>query len=158
MCSLQGYFSTRIYSKMFHLTDWKRNTFWTAVFFPGVCFTVFFILNLFVWHTGSSVRVRASVSHRTCPTRRRPLFPLTLFSLYQSKCSRHAHIVCQSQGAVPFTTLLALLVLWFGISVPLVYIGSYFAFKNPDIKPPVPVNNIPRMIPEQAWYVAEIYV
>jgi transmembrane 9 superfamily member 2/4 len=31
----------------------------------------------------------------------------------------------QSSGAVPFGTLVALLVLWFGISLPLVYIGRF---------------------------------
>merc|ERR1712216_213774 len=31
----------------------------------------------------------------------------------------------KSAGAVPFTTLLALLVLWFGISVPLVFLGAH---------------------------------
>jgi transmembrane 9 superfamily protein 2/4 len=100
-----GYFSTRVY-KMFKLTEWKKNTFYTAIAFPGFCFTVFFILNLFVWGKKSS-------------------------------------------GAVPFGTLIALLVLWFGISVPLVYIGSYLAFKKPAIEPPVTVNHIPRMIPDQ---------
>jgi transmembrane 9 superfamily protein 2/4 len=69
-----------------------------------VTFTVFFVLNLFVWGQKSS-------------------------------------------GAVPFTTLLALLTLWLGISAPLVYLGSFFAFKKDAIKPPLRVNNIPRMLP-----------
>lgn len=104
-----GYFSTRMF-KMFKLVEWKTNTLQTALFFPGIVFTVFFILNLFVWGEKSS-------------------------------------------GAVPFATLVALLVLWLGISVPLVYLGSYFAFKKPVAEPPVKVNNIPRMLlPDQAWY------
>lgn len=37
----------------------------------------------------------------------------------------------KSSGAVPFTTLLALMALWFGVSVPLVFFGSYFAWKKP---------------------------
>jgi len=52
-----------------------------------------------------------------------------------------------STGAVPFGTLVALLVLWLGISAPLVYLGSYFAFKKPVTEQPVVVNAIPRMIP-----------
>lgn len=92
MGMLAGYHSTRVY-KMFQLTEWKRNTFITAIFFPGIMFTVFFILNLFVWHEESS-------------------------------------------GAVPFGTLVALLVLWLGISVPLVYLGSYIAFRKPAIEHP----------------------
>ena len=37
----------------------------------------------------------------------------------------------KSSGAVPFGTLFALCFLWFGISVPLVFIGSYFGYKKP---------------------------
>ncbi|CAE7412535.1 CFAP45 [Symbiodinium sp. CCMP2456] len=36
----------------------------------------------------------------------------------------------KSSGAVPFTTMFAILVLWFGISVPLVFLGSYFGFRR----------------------------
>ncbi len=32
----------------------------------------------------------------------------------------------KSSGAVPFGTLFALLCMWFGISVPLTFVGSYF--------------------------------
>lgn len=37
----------------------------------------------------------------------------------------------KSSGAVPFGTLFALCFLWFGISVPLVFVGSYFGYKKP---------------------------
>ncbi len=36
----------------------------------------------------------------------------------------------KSSGAVPFGTLIALLLLWFGINVPLVFVGSYLGFKK----------------------------
>lgn len=102
MGAVAGYFSTRLYKK-FKLTLWKDNTIATALFFPGICFVVFFVINLFIWHTSSS-------------------------------------------GAVPFTTLLVLLVLWFGLSVPLVFAGSFVAFKKPTADPPVRVNSIPRLV------------
>ena len=35
-----------------------------------------------------------------------------------------------SSAAIPFTTLVALLALWFGISVPLTFVGAYFGFKK----------------------------
>ncbi|XP_015753015.1 PREDICTED: LOW QUALITY PROTEIN: transmembrane 9 superfamily member 2-like [Acropora digitifera] len=35
-----------------------------------------------------------------------------------------------SSAAVPFTTLLALLAMWFGISVPLTFLGAYLGFKK----------------------------
>ncbi|KAK6927643.1 Nonaspanin (TM9SF) [Dillenia turbinata] len=59
----------------------------------------------------------------------------------------------KSSGAVPFGTMFALVVLWFGISVPLVFVGSYVGFKKPAIEDPVKTNKIPRQIPEQAWYM-----
>jgi len=111
MGMLAGYHSTRLY-KMFHLLDWRKNTLITALFFPGLMFGVFFILDLFVWREKSS-------------------------------------------GAVPFGTLCALLVLWLGISVPLVYLGSYLAFRKPAIEPPTKVNNLARLLPpdsQQQWY------
>lgn len=62
----------------------------------------------------------------------------------------------KSSGAVPFGTMFALVFLWFGISVPLVFIGSYFGFKKAAAEDPVRTNKIPRQIPEQAWYMHPI--
>jgi transmembrane 9 superfamily protein 2/4 len=62
----------------------------------------------------------------------------------------------KSSGAVPFTTFLSLMALWFGISVPLVFFGSYFAFKKPLPEDPVRTNQIPRQVPEQVWYMSPI--
>ena len=36
-----------------------------------------------------------------------------------------------SSAAIPFGTLVAILALWFGISVPLTFLGAYFGFKKP---------------------------
>ena len=58
-----------------------------------------------------------------------------------------------SSGAVPFLTMFALLLLWFGISVPLAFLGSYFGFKKEEIKNPVRYNQIPRQIPPQSWFL-----
>ncbi|XP_010906873.1 transmembrane 9 superfamily member 9 [Elaeis guineensis] len=63
----------------------------------------------------------------------------------------------KSSGAVPFTTMFALVLLWFGISVPLVFVGGYIGFKKPAIEDPVKTNKIPRQIPEQAWYMNPIF-
>lgn len=52
-----------------------------------IVFSLFFIMNLVLWHEGSS-------------------------------------------GAVPFSTLVALLALWFGVSVPLTFVGAYFGFRK----------------------------
>ncbi|WAR23302.1 TM9S4-like protein [Mya arenaria] len=58
-----------------------------------------------------------------------------------------------SSGAVPFTTMLALLCMWFGISLPLVFLGYYFGFRKQAYQHPVRTNQIPRQVPEQAWYM-----
>ncbi|XP_003976709.2 transmembrane 9 superfamily member 4, partial [Takifugu rubripes] len=58
-----------------------------------------------------------------------------------------------SSGAVPFTTMLALLCMWFGISLPLVYLGYYFGFRKQPYDNPVRTNQIPRQVPEQRWYM-----
>merc|ERR1719311_1924362 len=58
----------------------------------------------------------------------------------------------KSSGAVPFLTMFAILVLWFGISVPLVFLGAYFGFKAQPIELPVRVNQIPRQVPFQPWF------
>lgn len=61
----------------------------------------------------------------------------------------------KSSGAVPFGTLFALCFLWFGISVPLVFVGSYFGYKKAAPEDPVRTNKIPRQIPEQPWWVEQ---
>ncbi|XP_065849339.1 transmembrane 9 superfamily member 8 [Euphorbia lathyris] len=104
-----GYASARLY-KMFKGTEWKRIALRTAVMFPGIVSSIFFVLNTLIWGQKSS-------------------------------------------GAVPFGTMFALVFLWFGISVPLVFVGSYIGFKKPAIEDPVKTNKIPRQIPEQAWYM-----
>jgi len=108
-----GYSSSRLY-KTFGGESWKEATIYTAFLYPGVIFTIFFILNLFIWGEHSA-------------------------------------------GAVPFTTLFALLVLWFGISVPLVFLGAYQGFRKPAIELPVRTNNMPREIPLQQWYVQPLF-
>ncbi|KAL8180817.1 UNVERIFIED_CONTAM: transmembrane 9 superfamily member 2 [Gekko kuhli] len=57
-----------------------------------------------------------------------------------------------SSAAIPFGTLAAILAMWFGISVPLTFIGAYFGFKEKPIEHPVRTNQIPRQIPEQSFF------
>ncbi|KAK4274498.1 hypothetical protein QN277_017706 [Acacia crassicarpa] len=104
-----GYASARLY-KMFKGTEWKKIAFRTAVMFPAIVSSIFFVLNALIWGEKSS-------------------------------------------GAVPFGTMFALIFLWFGISVPLVFVGGYVGFRKPAIENPVKTNKIPRQIPEQAWYM-----
>lgn len=59
----------------------------------------------------------------------------------------------QSTDRVPFATLLVLIVLWFGISSPLVFLGAYFGYKMDAIEFPVNTSSIPRQIPDQPWFM-----
>jgi len=61
-----------------------------------------------------------------------------------------------SSGAVPFGTMFALIALWFLVSVPSSFTGSYQGFKRPKIEAPVRTNQIPRQVPEQVWYLRPI--
>jgi transmembrane 9 superfamily protein 2/4 len=114
MGMLAGYTAAR-FCKLFDGDDWKVTTLLTACLYPGLFFSVFFVLDLFIWGQKSS-------------------------------------------GAVPFTTMFALLVLWFGISVPLVYLGSYSGFKKPAIELPVRTNQVARKIPDQPWFTHPVFM
>ncbi|VVA22278.1 PREDICTED: transmembrane 9 superfamily [Prunus dulcis] len=79
------------------------------------------------------------------------MFPATVFAIF---FVLNALIWGEkSSGAVPFGTMFALVFLWFGISVPLIFVGSYVGFRKPAIEDPVKTNKIPRQVPEQAWYM-----
>ncbi|CZR62180.1 related to endosomal protein EMP70 precursor [Phialocephala subalpina] len=62
----------------------------------------------------------------------------------------------QSSGAVPFTTMLVIVGIWFLISVPLSFAGSWVGFRQPPIAPPVRTNQIPRQIPPSTTYMKPI--
>ncbi|VDM42616.1 unnamed protein product [Toxocara canis] len=69
-----------------------------------------------------------------------------------------------SSGAVPFTTMIALLLLWFGIDLPLVFLGFHFGYRKQAsllnnafvYSHPVRTNQIPRQVPDQPWYLHTI--
>lgn len=107
-----GYASARVYSSFDNVQQRKVVTLGAGFLFPGLTFTVFFVLNLFVWGSGSS-------------------------------------------GAVPFTTLLLLLFMWFGISVPLVFAGAYIGYRTKRYDFPCRTNQIPRQIPPGPFNVPQ---
>jgi transmembrane 9 superfamily member 2/4 len=52
----------------------------------------------------------------------------------------------ESSGAVSFTLLLQIVMLWFGISVPLVFLGAFVGYSKPAIQNPSRVSKIPKPI------------
>ncbi|KAK4238682.1 hypothetical protein C8A03DRAFT_33282 [Achaetomium macrosporum] len=107
-----GYTSARMY-KSLQGDKWKLCIILTPLLVPGIVFTTFFLLDLFLWAK-------------------------------------------QSSGAVPFTTMLVIILIWFIISVPLSFAGSWLGFRAPTIEPPVRTNQIPRQIPPVTTYLKPI--
>lgn len=58
-----------------------------------------------------------------------------------------------ASGAVPFTTMLVLVLIWFVISLPLSLAGSWLGFRSPQIEAPTHTNQIPRQIPPSTGYM-----
>jgi transmembrane 9 superfamily protein 2/4 len=79
-----------------------------------------------------------------------PVFVFVVFFMLNA-VEQSAHK--STQGGVAIGTLIGLVVLWFGISVPLVFLGSYYGFQKEPIEYPIRTNQIARQIPEQPWYM-----
>lgn len=62
----------------------------------------------------------------------------------------------QSSGAAPFTTMLVIIAIWFIISIPLSFVGSWLGFRGPQIEAPVRTNQIPRQIPPCTTYLKPV--
>ncbi|KAK2463253.1 hypothetical protein APHAL10511_004908 [Amanita phalloides] len=69
-------------------------------------------------------------------------------------CLNFFLLIAGSSGAVPFGTMLLIVLLWFGISAPLSAIGAYFGSKHGAMRHPVRVNQIPRQIPPAPKYLS----
>ena len=91
--------------------------------------------------------------------RRNTLLTATLFPGFLGMVSFFVNFFLwnkHSTKAIPFTTMLAVLLLWVGISLPLTYLGAFFGYRKDKIEAPVAINSIPRFIPPQRitlkWY------
>merc|ERR1740138_475024 len=62
-----------------------------------------------------------------------------------------------SVAAVPFGSMFAIVALWFGVSVPLVFLGAYIGYKKETVEQPVATSKIPRQIPEQPWFMSTAF-
>jgi len=58
-----------------------------------------------------------------------------------------------SSSAIPFGTIVAILALWSGISIPLCFIGSYFGYQRPAPIPFSTLSTIATQVPPQPWYM-----
>ena len=82
------------------------------------------------------------------------LFPGFVFLLWGS-----CECMLSWRGAattVPFTTVLTIIAIWFGLSIPQVILGASFAFRCSAISQPLRHNDIPRDIPPQRWMFSKL--
>uniref|UniRef100_A0AAF5PG61 Transmembrane 9 superfamily member n=1 Tax=Wuchereria bancrofti TaxID=6293 RepID=A0AAF5PG61_WUCBA len=103
------------------------------------------------YHAGRLYRTLKGTSPRKCAFRTAVLFPSIIlgtgFLLNFFLIGKH------SSGAIPFTTMIALLLLWFGVDLPLLFLGFHFGFRKQSYSHPVRTNQIPRQVPDQPWYL-----
>ena len=83
------------------------------------------------------------------------LFPLIVFTIIG--LLNLFLVGASASGAVPFGTLLAILLLWCLISVPLSIAGYFYGLRHGPFTHPVRVNPIPRQIPPVPWYLQPTY-
>ncbi|XP_058392833.1 transmembrane 9 superfamily member 2-like isoform X5 [Diceros bicornis minor] len=62
-----------------------------------------------------------------------------------------------SSSAISFGTLISILAMWFGISVPLTFFGAYFGSKKKQFGSPVHINQIPRHIPRRTFFTKPLF-
>ncbi|WVW86608.1 hypothetical protein I302_108661 [Kwoniella bestiolae CBS 10118] len=82
------------------------------------------------------------------------LFPIVIFSVIG--LLNLFLVFSGSSGAVPFGTILAILLLWFLISVPLSVAGYFYGMKHGSFSNPTKTSSIPRQIPPCPWYLNPI--
>eukprot|EP00756_Hemistasia_phaeocysticola_P017344 Hpha_TRINITY_DN15533_c2_g4::TRINITY_DN15533_c2_g4_i1::g.105207::m.105207/K17086/TM9SF2_4; transmembrane 9 superfamily member 2/4 len=61
-------------------------------------------------------------------------------------------------NTAPILSMLYVFGLWFGISVPLVFLGAAFGFKCPTVGPMIQPSKQPRRIPPQRWYLQDWFL
>jgi transmembrane 9 superfamily protein 2/4 len=79
-------------------------------------------------------------------------FPAVVFALFL--VMNHVISNERSSGAAPTFVLVMMVALWFGLSVPLVFLGAFFGYKKDEIEVPVRTNQIPRQVPESPWFMS----
>ncbi|CDF34245.1 unnamed protein product [Chondrus crispus] len=98
------------------------------------------------------IRIDTGVSRRLVTFGTALLFPGITFSIFFALNLSMWWV--GSSGSVPFTTLLLILFAWFGISVPLVFIGSQSGYRTKRYDFPTRTNQIQRQIPDPPFGVS----
>lgn len=79
------------------------------------------------------------------------LFPLSVISLMA--LLNFVAIAYRSMSAIPFTTIVVIVLLWLLVAVPLTFAGTFLGRNFAGVADyPCRVNAIPRLVPHKAWY------
>ena len=69
----------------------------------------------------------------------------------------HSEFICLGRSldtaAVPFGTMVAVMALWFGVSVPLTFFGAFLGFRRSVYEYPVRTRTSRAKSPPQQWYM-----
>jgi transmembrane 9 superfamily protein 2/4 len=132
---INGYVSTRIYLS-FGGEAIKKLAFLSATLFPTyvLCYSASRLQSMQML-TRASPFARSSIIFAV-------IFLLNLFL-----------VGAGSSGAIPFGTILAVVALWFLISVPLAVAGVWLGIRHGALEHPTRVNPIPRQIPPGPTYL-----
>ncbi len=97
-------------------------------------------IHTYIHHTGNRLR---AIQNSRCATFYIHTYIHTHKHIY---IYTYIHSITQATGAVPFGTLVALLMFWFALSLPLVFLGSFLGFRRDPVEHPVRTNAIPRQV------------
>lgn len=103
------------------------------------------------YHSGRLYKTLRGNKPKRCAFRTAILFPALI--LGTGFVLNFFLISKNSSGAIPLTTMIVLLILWFGIDLPLVFLGFHFGYRKQIYAHPVRNNQIPRQVPDQPWYL-----
>ena len=149
MSIFAGYFAARVY-KMFKGKLWKQTTILTAMLYPGITFSIFFLLNLTIWGEKASGAVPFLILLELFGLWFGISVPLTFFGAYFG--------FRKPVRIFPLTTHSYSLIL----PSPPPFLSSIFLSPlllriNQVPEPPVRVNQIPRQVPDQVWYMQPVF-
>lgn len=79
------------------------------------------------------------------------VLPALVFTLFV--CLNMLLVLANASGAVPLGNMVALVAIWGLISVPMSFAAGFMALRKAPEQPPIRVNQIPRQVPPEKWYV-----
>ena len=148
-----GYFAGRLYKTM-KGKDWKKAAFLTSTLYPGQFPSFRTKVVVLIVHVHDYRN--HFLSWRLCKFLHLGKAFIRRNSFHNNGIL-HISFLCQDflylDPSIFCNIQLSMGAMWFGISLPLVYIGYYFGYRKQPYDQPVRTNQIPRQVPTQIWYM-----